>query len=141
MYKPKATQMSLAQLKESIPLYSDLTDLLIEFLEPCLDYSVPQCTHEVAFCQCGNTFQFHENWTPTSKKFLLEKFCPFCAMPNPHKTGMPCSQDNIPNRPIFRRTTHLQCRRCNNTIESYAHKFCSACQNPIDSKSFGFNQK
>ena len=38
-----------AQLKKIIPLYSDLTDLLLEFLEPCLDYDVAECTHKNTF--------------------------------------------------------------------------------------------
>ena len=37
--------MTYSQLKSSIPLYSDLACLVLEFLEPCVDYSVPKCTH------------------------------------------------------------------------------------------------
>ena len=37
--------MTYSQLKSSIPLYSDLACLVLEFLEPCVDYDVPKCTH------------------------------------------------------------------------------------------------
>ena len=64
--------MSKSELKKSIPLYSDLAELLLEFLEPCLDYDVPKCTHKNAFCQCGNIFEFHG-----VKNILLENYM-FC---------------------------------------------------------------
>lgn len=37
--------MTYAHLKSSIPLYSALACLVLEFLEPCVDYDVPKCTH------------------------------------------------------------------------------------------------
>ena len=37
--------MTYSQLKSSIPLYSDLACLILAFLEPCVDYDVPQCAH------------------------------------------------------------------------------------------------
>ena len=37
--------MTFSQLKSNIPLYSDLAGLVLEFLEPCVDYDVPKCTH------------------------------------------------------------------------------------------------
>lgn len=40
--EPKTTY---AQFKSSIPLYSVLADHVLEFLEPCVDYDMPTCTH------------------------------------------------------------------------------------------------
>ena len=131
---------NLTELKHTIQkhLYSDLTDLLTEFLEPCLDYSVPKCPHEKAYCHCGHNFEFHDsppiNFFPdderssvSSKKYLWEKFCPLCSRPNQHKTETP--------PPLFpgplRRSTHLTCKSCYNTAEDYGHQFCSACQAPF----------
>ena len=37
--------MTYSQLKSNIPLYSDLACLVLEFLEPCVDYDVSTCTH------------------------------------------------------------------------------------------------
>ena len=36
---------SYSQLISFIPLYSVLADLVLEFLEPCVDYDIPICTH------------------------------------------------------------------------------------------------
>ena len=77
----------------------------------------------MAFCQCGS-FRFRES-------FPSEKFCPFCATPNPQKPEMPSYQAQDIPKLVLRRSTHLHCRRCNKTAESYSHKFCSACQNPF----------
>ncbi len=117
---------TLLHLKKSIPLCSDLTNLLVGFLEPCLDYSVPKCTHEVALCRCGFVYQVYENIL--REKFLLEKFCPMCSRPNPHNTPHNIHAHPIP---ILLRTTRLNCTHCDKTAESYDHKFCSGCQNPV----------
>ena len=113
--------MSKSELKKSIPLYSDLAELLLEFLEPCLDYDVPKCTHKNAFCQCGNIFEFHG-----VKNILLENFCPFCGRANPHKSRI--REDSFF---LVRAKKHLWCSRCSKRAESYQHKFCSACQHKL----------
>ena len=110
-----------SQLKKIIPLFSDLSDLLLEFLEPCLDYSVSTCTHKNAFCQCGNIFKFNR-----SERILLEKFCPFCGTANPHKSKI--REDLLF---LVRSKKYLGCPRCSKHAESYDHKFCSACQHKL----------
>lgn len=112
-----------AQLKKIIPLYSDLTDLLLEFLEPCLDYDVVECTHKNTFCQCGNIFEFKTNFI-NKEKILLEKFCPFCGTENPHHSRI---QEDF-GLALVRAKKHLGCPRCLKRAESYEHKFCSVCQ-------------
>jgi hypothetical protein len=115
-----------SQLKQIIPLYSDLADLLLEFLEPCLDYSVSTCPHKNAFCQCGNVFEFRT--TMLFKKIvLLEKFCPFCGTENPHTSRI---QENA--LVLKRSKKHLRCPRCFIHAESYDHKFCSTCQHKYE---------
>ena len=116
--------ISKTQIKKILPLYSDLADLLLEFLEPCLDYEVPNCTHKNAFCQCGNIFEFHSRFD--EKKILLEKFCPFCGTANPHK-----SRIREDGRFLVRTKKHLGCPRCSKHAESYEHKFCSVCQHKL----------
>ena len=117
-----------SQLKKIIPLFSDLSDLLLEFLEPCLDYSVSTCTHKNAFCQCGNIFRFKPHFTNTSgsRKSLAEKFCPFCGTANPHKSKI--REDLLF---LVRSKKYLGCPRCSKHAESYDHKFCSACQHKL----------
>ena len=79
--------------------------------EPCLDYSVPKCTHEVAFCKCGYIFKFHYSQF-SDGKYLWEKFCPFCSRPNPHKTEIPKKM----NREIFFLPEKKQKKKkCSNT--------------------------
>ncbi len=131
----------LTELKKTLRthLYDDLIDLLLEFLDPCLDYSVPKCTHDVAFCTCGQIFNFRQIGESTSDKVLVENYCPFCARPNPHKTSTPCYQ-GVPI-PVLVRTTHLHCGRCNKTAESYNHKFCSICQHTLSQGRFGLSKK
>ena len=123
------------QLKESIPLYSDLAEYVLKFLEPCLDYDVPKCTHEIAFCQCGNTFEFHSIWfAKNCPKVLLEKFCPFCGTANPHKTKIPEFEQLEDGRSfpfLVRSKKYLVCSYCEKHAESYDHKFCSACQHKL----------
>ena len=111
------------QLKQIIPLYSDLFNLLLEFLEPCLDYSVSTCVHKNAFCPCGNVFEFHSFH---SEKFLLERFCPFCRTSKPHQSII-----RLNNRVLVRAKKHLGCPRCSKQAESYDHKFCSDCQHKL----------
>ena len=123
-------KMTYSQLKSSIPLYSDLAGLVLEFLEPCLDYSLPKCIHtnkRYAFCHCGNVFEFRSSWND-SERILLEKFCPFCGTPNPHKTRI------LENEPPFlvRTKNYLKCICCSKHAESYDHKFCSTCQHKLD---------
>ena len=115
-----------SQLKKIIPLYSDLTDLLLEFLEPCLDYDVAECTHKNAFCRCGNIFEFQTNRFGGGQN-LVEKFCPFCGTANPHKSRI--REDGC----FFVRTkNHLRCPRCLKHAESYKHSYCSSCQHKYE---------
>jgi len=135
--KQSVTNIKMAdldELKKSIQehLYSDLTDLLIEFLEPCLDYSVSKCTHEVAFCKCGHRYKFYHSFF-SGEKYLWDKFCPFCSRPNPHKTEI--QHPSFFPGPLVR-STHLTCNICKKSAESYAHKFCNACQTP-----YGWDQE
>ena len=125
------------QLKQIIPLYSDLADLLLEFLEPCLDYSVSTCTHKNAFCHCGNIY-LTQIWfdlldIPHSEKFLLEKFCPFCGTANPHKSKIRVTRF----RYLVRAKKYLGCPRCLKQSESYDHKFCSSCQHKLTMQEGG----
>ena len=99
--------------------------------EPCLDYSVPKCTHEVAFCKCGHRYKFYHSFF-SGEKYLWDKFCPFCSSPNPHKTEI---QPTFSPGPLVR-STHLICNICKKSAESYAHKFCNACQTP-----YGWDQE
>ena len=126
-----------AQLKKIIPLYSDLTDLLLEFLEPCLDYDVAECTHKNTFCQCGNIFEFKINLI-NREKILLEKFCPFCGTENPHHSRIQmqpkspyCDYSFGGGLALVRAKKHLGCPRCLKRAESYEHKFCSVCQHKL----------
>ena len=124
--------MTYSQLKQNIPLYSDLADLLIEYLEPCLDYTTSKCMHKEPYCKCGHRYKFHEVfWNATNQweKILLENFCPFFAAPNTHKTLKPKNSGIYPI--LLTRSTHLNCPSCNKNVESYAHLFCSACQTSL----------
>ncbi len=121
-------KISKIQFKKIIPLYSDLANLLLEFLEPCLDYDVDECTHKNAFCQCGNIFEFQTNFF-SGKKILLEKFCPFCGTPNAHKSRI--REDGTPRLVLVRTKKYLGCPRCSKHAESYQHKFCSVCQHKL----------
>ena len=121
-------KMTYSQLKSSIPLYSDLAGLVLEFLEPCLDYSLPKCIHtnkRYAFCHCGNVFEFRSSWND-SERILLEKFCPFCGTLNPHKT-----QFSELDKFLVQTKSFLRCNRCSKHAESYDHKFCSSCQHKL----------
>ena len=126
---------SKLQLKQSIPLYSDLADLLIEYLEPCMDYASSKCQHGSPQCKCGHHYHFHEVfWNDMNgwEKILLENFCPFCGSPNTHKTPKPKGDENSGIYPVFlTRSTHLNCPNCYKNAESYDHRFCSACQTPL----------
>ena len=114
--------------------------------EPCLDYSVPKCTHEVAFCKCGYIFKFHYSQF-SDGKYLWEKFCPFCSRPNPHKTEIPKKM----NREIFffsgkkakeKKMLEHTCTTCKNPAESYEHNYCGTCQTPygwVDLEPFVFD--
>lgn len=113
------------QLQKIVPLYSDLVDLLVEFLEPCIDYTVPKCTHKNAFCRCGYLFEFRSS-VLAPERVLLEQFCPFCGTPNPHKTN---SLNGFPF--LVRAKKHLACPRCFKHASSYEHRFCSSCQHKL----------
>ena len=68
------------QLVDHSPLYSVLVDVITEYLEPCIDYDVPKCNHKIAFCVCGNTFDFRYPLYPyhaREKRILLENFWGF----------------------------------------------------------------
>ena len=118
--------MDYSQLKSAIPLYPDLSVLVLEYLEPCLDYSVPKCPHAKAFCPCGNEYEFRQSWFTQGEKTLLEKFCPLCGTENPHKTTS--LQD-----PLFlvRTKKNLACPQCKKHAASYGHKFCSGCKHEL----------
>ena len=109
-----------------IPLYSDLAELLIEYLEPCADYRPFKCAHKKAHCHCGYQFRFHENFFKCGEVYILENFCPVCGSPNCHPTLKPELTNEL-YPPVLLRTTHLHCPSCNKTAESYSHKFCSDC--------------
>ncbi len=120
-------KISKTQFKKLIPLYPDLANLLLEFLEPCLDYDVAECTHKNAFCPCGNIFKFHPNLF-SGEKILLEKFCPFCGTPNPHKSRIPEDGTRLV---LVKAKKYLRCPRCSKHAESYDHKFCTTCQHKL----------
>ena len=44
-------KMTYNQIKAAIPLYSVLASSILDFLEPCVDYDVPQCIH-IKCLQC-----------------------------------------------------------------------------------------
>ena len=141
------------QLQAYSPLYSVLTDRVIEFLEPCLDYDVPKCNHKIAFCTCGNSFQFRHPLYPSNareKRILLEKFCPYCGEPNRHNspdspkwlhqgwrmkrepswTAEKRSQKNqMPTK------KYLNCPYCEAVAESYDHKYCTQCPHKLKWRS------
>ncbi len=118
--------ISKTQIKKILPLYSDLADLLLEFLEPCLDYDVLKCTHKNAFCRCGNIFEFHSSRSGDGEKILLENFCPFCGRANPHKSRI---RDD--GYFLMRAKKYLRCPQCFKRAESYDHQFCSVCQHKL----------
>ncbi len=141
------------QLKETIPLYSVLTDLIIDFLEPCIDYDVPYCNHKIAFCMCGYIFEFRYPLYPDSareKRILIEKFCPSCSKPNKHKSPnnlkwlkhgwrMNPSWSAEECQPQFQGAprrhgqtkNYLKCSKCVTLAESYTHKYCIKCHYPL----------
>lgn len=125
------TTQTKQQLKESIPLYSDLASLVIEFLEPCIDYAASKCNHKIAFCRCGNTFDFRPRQALrrpfisfSTERFLLEKFCPFCAAPNKHYT-----KEDVQLSFQFQvgKKNLVKCPHCHKFAESYDHNYCTAC--------------
>ena len=142
------------QLENVIPLYSVLSKLVVEFLEPCLDYDVPKCNHKIAWCTCGNTFEFRRPLYPyqaRKKRILLEKFCPFCGAPNKHNSpdnpkwlhqGWRMKWDHCSVDKHLKRTKHsvaarrkikyLICPQCDTLAESYDHKYCSKCQYKLE---------
>jgi len=135
------------QLKETIPLYSVLADLIIEFLDPCLDYDVPHCNHKIAFCICGHTFEFRYPLYPSSareKRILIEKFCPYCGKPNKHKSPdnpkwlhhgwrMNPSWSAEERQPQFQNQTkkYIKCNKCATLAESYTYKYCTKCPHQL----------
>ena len=128
------TMGTYSQIKQSIPLYSDLAELLLEYLEPCLDFKTSKCLHKEPYCKCGYRYEFNDSFSSASnqwEKILLENFCPICAAPNNHTT-LKIDSGGLFSIPL-RRSTHLNCKRCNNSAESYSHKFCSRCQAPFES--------
>jgi len=141
------------QLKKNIPLYPVLSDLVVEFLEPCLDYSVPKCNHKIAFCICGNTFEFRHPLYPyhaKDKRILLEKFCSYCGEPNKHKSPdspkwlhqewrkKPSTSEMSflsrcqKTQGQIQTKKYLNCRRCATLAESYDHKYCTLCQHKLE---------
>lgn len=83
------TMGTYSQIKQSIPLYSDLAELLLEYLEPCLDFKTSKCLHKEPYCKCGYRYEFNDSFSSASnqwEKILLENFCPICAAPNNHTT-------------------------------------------------------
>lgn len=110
-------------------LYDVVSKKVLDFLEPCLDYDVPRCHHKIAFCECGNTFDFRESIL-TPEKFIVEKFCPFCGVINKHNTLRQEGPFSIPV--LVRAKTFLKCVRCSKHAESYDHKYCSACQHILE---------
>ena len=140
------------QLVDHSPLYSVLVDVITEYLEPCLDYDVPNCNHKIAFCTCGNTFEFRHPLYPDharEKRILLEKFCPFCGAPNKHNSpdspkwlhqGWRMKPSTLEMSFLPRRQKkgqsqtkkYLSCPRCETLAESYDHKYCTKCQYKLE---------
>jgi hypothetical protein len=143
------------QLENVIPLYSVLSKLVVEFLEPCLDYDVPKCNHKIAHCVCGNNFEFryplypYHALRPKGRRVLLEKFCPFCGEPNKHKSpdSPKCLNQGWRMKPSLLKITkvlewnqkiqiqtkkYLNCSNCDTLAESYDHKYCTKCQNKLE---------
>ena len=150
IYLEKKMGATKQELKQIIPLYSVLTDLVLEFLEPCLDYDVPKCNHHIAFCSCGNNFEFRHPLYPLSargKRVLVENFCPYCGNPNKHQTpdSPACLRQGwripFPSSPPSRDTDfcswephggipqakYLTCPHCTAQAESFHHTYCSGC--------------
>ena len=142
------------QLGENSPLYSVLVDVITEYLEPCLDYDVPKCTHKIAFCSCGNTFAFRYPLYPDharKKRILLEKFCPYCGEPNKHNSPdspkwlhqgwrMTPSWSDVKRQPQYQSypKKYLSCPRCEILAESYEHKYCTTCQHKLEWKAWPY---
>ncbi len=139
------------QLKEIIPLYSVLSGLVVEFLEPCLDYDVPKCNHKIAFCTCGNTFEFRHPLYPyhaKEKRILLEKFCAYCGEPNKHKSPdspkwlhqgwrikpsfLEMSFLSKKKKGRIQTKKYLNCSRCETLAESYDHTYCTLCRHKLE---------
>ncbi len=143
-------------LVDNSPLYPVLADVVTAYLEPCLDYDVLKCNHKVAFCVCGNTFEFRRPLYPAharGKRVLVEKFCPHCGEPNPHKSpddpkwlqrGWWMAQEKrkalkawtswnggIRVKPP-RGKKYLKCPRCETRADSYDHIYCTACQHKLE---------
>ncbi len=140
------------QLENIIPLYSVLSKLVVEFLEPCLDYDVPKCNHKIAWCTCGNTFKFRRPLYPyqaREKRILLEKFCPFCGEANKHNS--PDSPKWLHQgwrmKPSLLKITkvlkwkqkiqiktkpYLNCPHCDTLAESDDHQYCTKCQHKLE---------
>ncbi len=131
------------EIAEAIPLYPVLSSLVIDYLEPCLDYSVPRCEHKIAFCLCGNSFMFRSPLYPLharTKRVLMEKFCPICGSPNFHESPdspkwlrhgwrmdarvLPCSEN--PRRRLTKK--YLSCSKCRLLAEASDHTYCMLCQ-------------
>ena len=143
-------------LVDNSPLYPVLADVVTAYLEPCLDYDVLKCNHKVAFCVCGNTFEFRRPLYPAharGKRVLVEKFCPHCGEPNPHKSpddpkwlqrGWWMAQEKRKALKAWtswnggirveppRGKEHLKCPRCETRAESYDHIYCTACQHKLE---------
>ena len=143
------------QLENVIPLYSVLSKLVVEFLEPCLDYDVPKCNHKIAHCVCGNNFEFryplypYHALRPKGRRVLLEKFCPYCGAPNKHNSpdspkwlhqGWRMKPSTLEMSFLSRRqkkvqsqtNKYLSCPRCETLAESYDHKYCTKCQYKLE---------
>ena len=142
------------QLENAIPLYCVLSKLVVEFLEPCLDYEVPKCNHKIAFCTCGNTFEFRHPLYPSharKKRILLEKFCPFCGEPNKHNSpdNPKWLQQGWRTKPPILEITktfeqkhkiqiqiqtkkYLNCEHCDILAESSDHTYCSKCHHQLE---------
>ena len=113
--------ISKPNLKKLIPLYPVLVNLVLEFLEPCIDYTTSECTHVRALCpSCDNVFEFRSSLFGP-ERILLENFCPMCGVPNPHQTG----SSSFPFMVKIKR--NLKCPGCLKCASSYEHKFCTAC--------------
>ena len=116
-------------LEDHSPLYSVLIDQVVDFLEPCLDYDDFNCNHKIAFCSCGNTFQFRDH--SRGKRIWLEKFCPWCGEPNKHNSLDRQCESNGLAQFQSRPGKYFVCPQCAAFIDFVGYKYCPQCRHKL----------
>ncbi len=128
MYVKQMNQLK-RHLEDHSPLYSVLIDQVVDFLEPCVDYDVFNCTHKNAFCSCGNIFQSRGH--AGGGRVWLEKFCPWCGAPNKHNP--PGRQSGSTRLPQFqsRPGKYFFCPQCAAFVNCVEYKYCPQCRHKL----------